>query len=361
MQRLAIEQLARLPYQPCQYAAALIESDTVRRMRQGVRQEAWHRLVGRAVARTPSLHIVLENISNLHNAAACCRSIEALGVHHLHIIAPEHAPHAPSDVLRMQQCADAVDRWHALDNGGDLDTHDTMDTTLARIDGSMYSDALHHRSQATGAVRPTRHRSKFERLHVPTAKSAAAWVNVNRWSSVEQCLDNLHNTHRVRHIYASDLSHTSIPLGELPLNDVFDSQQQQQQQQQQQHQHQPARRYFDRPVTPVAFVFGNETNGISDTMCSNATKTFHLPMYGFVQSLNISVAAGMTLYYLESCGLLRAHLTPNTVDITPEAFSDPYSNWLNQTLETWLVRYIPRGELVRKHIKAQQQQQQPDK
>jgi tRNA (guanosine-2'-O-)-methyltransferase len=46
---------------------------------------------------------------------------------------------------------------------------------------------------------------------------------------------------------------------------------------------------------PIALVFGNEHEGPSQVMQEHATGRFHIPMRGFSQSLNISVAVGITL------------------------------------------------------------------
>lgn len=47
---------------------------------------------------------------------------------------------------------------------------------------------------------------------------------------------------------------------------------------------------------PTAVVFGSERFGVSDTMRDAADIRFRIPMHGFVQSLNISVAAAITLH-----------------------------------------------------------------
>ncbi|WP_027408098.1 TrmH family RNA methyltransferase [Anoxybacteroides tepidamans] len=47
---------------------------------------------------------------------------------------------------------------------------------------------------------------------------------------------------------------------------------------------------------PTALLFGNEHCGVSDEALSLADGTFMIPMHGFVQSFNISVAAALTLY-----------------------------------------------------------------
>ena len=47
---------------------------------------------------------------------------------------------------------------------------------------------------------------------------------------------------------------------------------------------------------PVAIVLGNEHDGVSKEMLKAADANVLLPMVGFVQSFNISVAAALLLY-----------------------------------------------------------------
>lgn len=51
-----------------------------------------------------------------------------------------------------------------------------------------------------------------------------------------------------------------------------------------------------REVPRVAVVFGNEHLGVSDAVRELADGTYTIPMLGFVQSLNVSVAAAITLF-----------------------------------------------------------------
>jgi tRNA (guanosine-2'-O-)-methyltransferase len=46
----------------------------------------------------------------------------------------------------------------------------------------------------------------------------------------------------------------------------------------------------------VALVFGNEKRGVSPDAEKLADETFYIPMKGMIQSLNVSVAAAVTLY-----------------------------------------------------------------
>jgi len=47
---------------------------------------------------------------------------------------------------------------------------------------------------------------------------------------------------------------------------------------------------------PIAFLFGNESTGLSAAVLDLADKTVEVPMYGFNKSLNVMVAAGIVIY-----------------------------------------------------------------
>jgi tRNA (guanosine-2'-O-)-methyltransferase len=51
-----------------------------------------------------------------------------------------------------------------------------------------------------------------------------------------------------------------------------------------------------RSIERVAVVFGNEHAGASEVLRHGADATCAVPMIGFVESLNVSVAAAITLY-----------------------------------------------------------------
>lgn len=48
----------------------------------------------------------------------------------------------------------------------------------------------------------------------------------------------------------------------------------------------------------IAFIFGNEIDGVSKEICEKADEVISLPMRGMKESLNVSVAAGVVLYRL---------------------------------------------------------------
>ena len=51
--------------------------------------------------------------------------------------------------------------------------------------------------------------------------------------------------------------------------------------------------------SPVALVFGTEKKGISEEILDFADNTLAIPMYGFTESFNVSVAAAICMYELK--------------------------------------------------------------
>jgi tRNA (guanosine-2'-O-)-methyltransferase len=67
------------------------------------------------------------------------------------------------------------------------------------------------------------------------------------------------------------------------------------------------------PNQAFALVFGNEHEGISPEMKSLADGSFRIPMSGFVESLNVSVAAAITIAALRKDG--KGDLPPNELAV----------------------------------------------
>jgi tRNA (guanosine-2'-O-)-methyltransferase len=95
------------------------------------------------------------------------------------------------------------------------------------------------------------------------SQNADKWLDVHRWSSTAECLGHLRDQGFV--IYVTHLDRGTRALGELSF------------------------------AGKVALVFGNESRGVSDDAVRLADATFAIPMRGFVQSFNVSVAAAITI------------------------------------------------------------------
>lgn len=98
-----------------------------------------------------------------------------------------------------------------------------------------------------------------------TTAGADKWVEVHHWKSSTECLKSLKA--KGFQIVATHLSPKSRPITEIDF------------------------------TKPTALVFGNEKEGISPEMISQADHLMIIPMYGFVQSFNISVAASLCFFH----------------------------------------------------------------
>jgi tRNA (guanosine-2'-O-)-methyltransferase len=55
---------------------------------------------------------------------------------------------------------------------------------------------------------------------------------------------------------------------------------------------------FDLPKGKIALFFGTEMHGLSENVLNNADEFMKIPMYGFVESFNISVSCALSLHNL---------------------------------------------------------------
>jgi len=55
---------------------------------------------------------------------------------------------------------------------------------------------------------------------------------------------------------------------------------------------------LDLPKGKIALFFGTEMHGLSETVLENADEFMKIPMYGFVESFNISVSCALSLHNL---------------------------------------------------------------
>ncbi|RCK75246.1 MAG: tRNA (guanosine(18)-2'-O)-methyltransferase [Ignavibacteriae bacterium] len=105
---------------------------------------------------------------------------------------------------------------------------------------------------------------EFPKLGKKSSASALKWVDKQKFSSISECYDYLRN--EGFKIYATHLTDESVSLYDLNLTEK------------------------------VAFVFGNEHTGVSSEAATLADLNFKIPMYGMIQSLNVSVACAVSLY-----------------------------------------------------------------
>jgi tRNA (guanosine-2'-O-)-methyltransferase len=104
----------------------------------------------------------------------------------------------------------------------------------------------------------------FPKIGKKSSASAFKWIEKEKFASVNQCYESLRK--EGFSIYASSLTDGSLDFYELDL------------------------------TKKIAIVVGNEHRGLSDEATAQADKKFYIPMYGMVQSLNVSVASAIVIY-----------------------------------------------------------------
>ena len=133
-------------------------------------------------------------------------------------------------------------------------------------------------------------------LNKTSSASASKWINIKKYTSVEDCFNELHN--EGKKIYTTHLSEQSISLYDLDL------------------------------TQDIAMVFGNEHSGVSDKAVKLADGNFLIPQIGVIQSLNISVACAVSLFEAFRQRKLKDFFNKSELSETE----------INNTLKDWLLK-----------------------
>ena len=151
-----------------------------------------------------------------------------------------------------------------------------IDNVVARrIYGTVgVLDGLYDRGNVSAVLRSTEGLG-FGEVHIietveefkqarRVTQGAEKWLDVVKWDTAGGCVDNLKS--RGFQIVATSLE-AAMPLDEVDF------------------------------ARPTALVFGNERDGVSPAVLAASDARVILPMGGFAQSFNISVAAALMLYH----------------------------------------------------------------
>lgn len=104
----------------------------------------------------------------------------------------------------------------------------------------------------------------FPRISKTSSSSANKWIDVERFTDTAHCYNKLRD--EGYKVYASMLNKNAVNIYDIDF------------------------------TQKVALVFGNEKRGVSPEAEKLADESFYIPMRGMIQSLNVSVAAAVTLY-----------------------------------------------------------------
>jgi tRNA (guanosine-2'-O-)-methyltransferase len=147
-------------------------------------------------------------------------------------------------------------------------------------------------------------------VHRDIAMGATKWVDITSYSSGKnpniQCLNQLKSK---GYKIVATTPHTNMTINDLDISQ------------------------------PIALVFGTERDGISDEIRDHSDELIKIPMYGFIESFNISVSAAIIL------STLRNKLESSTLNwkLTDEEQT--------QLKIKWCTKIIRNGEKVEAEIR----------
>jgi tRNA (guanosine-2'-O-)-methyltransferase len=101
---------------------------------------------------------------------------------------------------------------------------------------------------------------------------------------------------------------------------------------------------FELPFAEkLALVFGNEKRGVGEEFAKVADYTSYIPMYGFVDSFNISVAAGICLF----CSSVSGTTAKRNVSVVSEGECE-------ELKFRWLKNSVRGSEAILKELKQRE-------
>lgn len=136
-----------------------------------------------------------------------------------------------------------------------------------------------------------------KRIDKEIAMGAQKWVDFKRYKSIKECIKNLQNS---GYQIVATTPHTDSTL----LHD------------------------FD-VSKKSAFFFGKESDGLSDTVMNAADGFLKIPMYGFTESLNISVSAAIILQSV----VTRLKQSEASWQLSTEEKFELEMKWLKKTIK----------------------------
>lgn len=125
------------------------------------------------------------------------------------------------------------------------------------------------------------HRDLRYKTSKRTTQGAEKWLDIYRWDSPDACADHLRD--RGFHLIGTHLD-AAEPISR-----------------------------FNFTEGKFALIFGNEREGLSEAMLRQCDARMIIPIAGFAQSFNISVAAAIALYHIH---LERSRGTGSSGDLT---------------------------------------------
>ena len=138
-----------------------------------------------------------------------------------------------------------------------------------------------------------------KRIDREIAMGAQKWVDLNRYHSVKDCIQDLKQK-------GYQMVATTPHINDCELKD------------------------FD-VSKKSCFFFGRETEGLSDEVINQADSFLKIPMVGFTESLNISVSAAIILQEVTS----KLRQTDVNWQLTEEETAEKRLDWIKKTIKSY--------------------------
>jgi tRNA (guanosine-2'-O-)-methyltransferase len=141
--------------------------------------------------------------------------------------------------------------------------------------------------------------SKHKKWGARSSSSAAKWLTIHQHTDASVCFDELRKKFPL--ILTTHLSSSAVSLYEIDF------------------------------TNPVALVFGNEHDGVSEEIRTLADGNFVIPQVGMIRSLNISVACAVSLY--EAFRQKQAASHYGKIKLSDGDFQSLWKEWSINNLE----------------------------
>ena len=234
--------------------------------------------------RTSRLIIVVERCTNDHNYSAILRTAEALGIHYVYIIDPQACK-----ATLMDDDDDVVD-----DDGTtttkekeeeEKNSKNSKNTT--RSNETEGKDLKLYRSTGQHVKHSTEAEVKDRAQHHLFAQKAVEWLEVKEFETTRECIDDLKSNGY--QIWSTDLSQVAVCLTREALLQESSSSSSS-----------SSSSTTTTNIIPdkLAIVFGTEAVGVTTEMLNASDKRVYLPLRGFADSLNLSVATALVIHQL---------------------------------------------------------------
>ena len=138
-----------------------------------------------------------------------------------------------------------------------------------------------------------------KRIDKEIALGAQKWTSIKKYNSTKKCITHLKQQGYA--IVATTLDNEAFTPNNLPID------------------------------TPMAIVFGTEKDGVSNTVSKQADYKLSIPMYGFTESLNVSVAAAIILQTLS----IRLRASKLSWQLSSDEITMLFQDWVKQSVKDW--------------------------